>query len=187
MLNLWIALKNSNLQKTVSSITTLSDLRYGALQNPPVWHIGGLADVLARILPWDFMNRTTHLFNGVDALVGLALANTPFKRACRRALALWLFSIFHGIVVSLWGSSWRPWKVLKQFYNHLFFYATCEFEYFTASWPCIMDPVINGLSFESPWTPSRGKALLINPEGGENEHHHLRHTRDNQGHILHIQ
>lgn len=30
--------------------------------------------------------------------------------------------------------------------------------------PCMMDPVIKGLSFESPCRPSLGNALLINPE-----------------------
>lgn len=52
--------------------------------------------------------------------------------------------------------------------------------------PCIMDPVINGLSLESPWWPSRGKALLINPEEGKKQNKtkhdmtilkHIKHAR----------
>lgn len=38
------------------------------------------------------------------------------------------------------------------------------YSYTSKALPCMMDPAINGLSFESPSRLSLGKALLINPE-----------------------
>lgn len=43
--------------------------------------------------------------------------------------------------------------------------------------PCIMDPVINGLSFESPCKPSLGMARLINPERQAGTITHLMSTK----------
>lgn len=49
--------------------------------------------------------------------------------------------------------------------------------------PCIMDPVITGLSLDSPWMLSLGKALLINPEGEKTETGTVSpwHRKDKQG------
>lgn len=40
------------------------------------------------------MNGASHLFDSIDPLIGLALANTPFEGADWWALTLYLFSIF---------------------------------------------------------------------------------------------
>lgn len=101
----------SNIKPNMAISSLNSYLRYGALHPPSVWKVRGLAHVM--FLSGYFMNGSSHLFDSIDSLIRLSLANTPFEGADRWALSLYLFSVFHGLFIALRSGSRCSWKDLR--------------------------------------------------------------------------